>query len=611
MIRRAIAILGLTILAATRPAAAYIDAVEIIHPEFFTLPMLWTGNVSIAVLTVQRVDPQAGKFLCDATEWLKGKQEGLKFKFGLPIGELKNLQVGQKAVFFFGGDSGRDRAILFLERTWILVAPLKEEPSWWTLFRVQPEIKCVFMGAADELASAIKKLVTDGEVVVPCHKEPRAPELHQMRYFMKDKHRRRLVPASGQTVAELRKEADSVAKLIPKLKDPDPGVRGNAADALVSFGKEAVPALAEALQDSERINRWTVAEALSSIGSEARAAAPALVKALTEKYPMALETIRRALPRVDQEGRTVLPLLLEMLRDPSTRWAASEALKAVGRNFRPARSVVEHALKHPSGLQLLAALNLKDVAKGELGKSAVASLSESLKDKEPRTRAASIDILNQLGATDSMIAPLQAALRDPDPQVRRAALHALCRCKEVPVVLAAIQEKLTDPEVAAQAIDAANWLGSNAEPLVPRLSEILLKGSDGYLRFLSAVALGKICGQGKPDILASAIPALVHGLKLDLKDQYQGVALVSAEALSRLGPVAKAAAPALLEVIREKEENPYRMKVRMMAAEALALTDRAQADVAVAYLNDIVKNSPNPGHKLRAVDAIKRIQGTK
>jgi hypothetical protein len=37
----AIALGTLTVASAARPAAAYIDAIEIIHPEFFTQPMLW------------------------------------------------------------------------------------------------------------------------------------------------------------------------------------------------------------------------------------------------------------------------------------------------------------------------------------------------------------------------------------------------------------------------------------------------------------------------------------------------------------------------------------------------------------------------------------------
>ena len=41
-------------------AGAYIDQVEIIHPEYFTLAMLWTGNVSIAQVRVQRVDAVLG-----------------------------------------------------------------------------------------------------------------------------------------------------------------------------------------------------------------------------------------------------------------------------------------------------------------------------------------------------------------------------------------------------------------------------------------------------------------------------------------------------------------------------------------------------------------------
>src|SRR6185503_489911 len=318
-----------------------------------------------------------------------------------------------------------------LEGVWYLVQLVKEDPTWWRIYRIQPQLKCTFMGTGDELAAALKKLAAEREVVVRCQKNPNSgASLYPVRYRLDPRTRRTLAPVSGQNAKQLLKETGSdVARLAEKLKDADPGMRGVAAEALGLLGsqaKSAVPALIQALADPEPVNRWTVAESLGSVGSDAQAAVPALVKALQEKYPMALWAAHRALPKIDREGRQIVPLVMSMLNsaDPAVQNAAHGAVRAVGPNLKVTAATVLEALKDPRGLLWLGGMPVPSTP--ELAKAAVPTLTRALQDPDPQLRIAAMSVVKQLRVVDEVAPGLLAALRDANIDVRVAAMWAWC-----------------------------------------------------------------------------------------------------------------------------------------------------------------------------------------
>ena len=70
---------------------------------------------------------------------------------------------------------------------------------------------------------------------------------------------------------------DAVPDLIIALKDSDKHIRSSAANALGGIGKDAVPALITALKDSDKNVRSSAADALGSIGEDAKDAVPTLI----------------------------------------------------------------------------------------------------------------------------------------------------------------------------------------------------------------------------------------------------------------------------------------------------------------------------------------------
>jgi hypothetical protein len=93
----------------------------------------------------------------------------------------------------------------------------------------------------------------------------------------------------------------TVPQLIRALKDPDAGVRANAAEALMLMGeeaKEAVPQLIEALKDPDDEVRWSAVRALGQIGEGAKGAMPQLIEALRDPDPQARRSAAAALDKL-------------------------------------------------------------------------------------------------------------------------------------------------------------------------------------------------------------------------------------------------------------------------------------------------------------------------
>ncbi|MBI4664687.1 MAG: HEAT repeat domain-containing protein [Verrucomicrobia bacterium] len=286
--------------------------------------------------------------------------------------------------------------------------------------------------------------------------------------------------------------------------------------------------------------------------------------------------------------------------DADTSHAVRGALRAVG-----ASAVLSLATALGNGNELgrrWAADLLGSI--GEKPEIAVPALIRSLKDNDQNVRRNAIAALEQFEAREAIPA-LRKTLDAGDADVRRAAIGALARFEDREAI-PALRRLLADERagVRASAALALGKLGVDVKECVTALREAVERGEmEGTIEALIEL---------EPDD-TEAISWQVQ--RLDDPQAY--VVRDAAEALSRIGPVAEIAVPALLRALNSKDEwrrsiaadvlariGPAAMNaipnlilalrdtdkgVRVSAARALAKTGPEAAEVAsalVAGLND-------------------------
>lgn len=174
-----------------------------------------------------------------------------------------------------------------------------------------------------------------------------------------------------------------IAPLIEKLTDSDTRIRRDAADALVTIGSSAVPALIDALDNQDKNVRWCAASVLGDIGAEAKPAVPALVDALKDKDGLVRLYATLALGNIGVEAKAAVPALISALKDeePYVRIYAPAALRKMGVEAKVAVPALITALKDKNGrVRLNAAYALG--AMGTEAASAVPDLMKTLNDEK-------------------------------------------------------------------------------------------------------------------------------------------------------------------------------------------------------------------------------------
>lgn len=269
-------------------------------------------------------------------------------------------------------------------------------------------------------------------------------------------------------------------------------------------------------------DRAEVLEAAYALGAKAKDAVPALVKPLTT----VANVLKGAEPPpvgFEELLAGAAPLVMGLGQIGPDAKAALEPLSVIAK------------AKHPT-LSFPAAVAVYQIDPKPDNALAIAGF---LDDKDNRARAAAS--LRQLRPTGKAVAiELLVALDSPDETLRLDAAAGLWRIEKNPAALKAVRK--------------------------------LLASADAKVRERAALDLGAEFGaDAKP-----AVPDLVKRLF----DARAAVRMNSAEALGRLGPVAKDAAPALLAVL-EGDEPQY---VLSAACEALGRTDPAEKPTVVAAL---------------------------
>jgi HEAT repeat protein len=231
--------------------------------------------------------------------------------------------------------------------------------------------------------------------------------------------------------------------------------------------------------------------------------------------------------------------------------AAARALAALPPAPEITLPILKKALKDANSTTIQHALD----ALATIGPAAVPVLVDILEQhKDLRVQVAYI--LGQIGpgavsATDA----LAGLLADENVQVSTEAALALAKIgpgakDAVPALLAALKkENCPDAHAIVYTLGKIGPQAAPAEPML--LKEI--SGKDVSLAVIAAWALTQI-HPGSADAAAKAIPVLVAGLSDPLPETRKA----AAEALGKLGPLARQAVPALQKSAKDDEAKTVR-----------------------------------------------------
>jgi HEAT repeat protein len=306
-------------------------------------------------------------------------------------------------------------------------------------------------------------------------------------------------------------KADRTQRLLCRLGDPDPKVRGAAADALAARGRkrDVLRALLFLGWDRSDEVRARAADALGRIG---RPALPQLIKRLGSRHENTRELAIRALGKM---GATAVRPLLRRLKDEKNE-NRHEAAWALGQIGAPAVPGLLRLLRRSEGrvrreVALALSLNrstplkavkalLRDkdprivalavMALGNVGRRAIPMLARLLSHRRDDIAGKAAQALVETGHIDAVDTLTEALLRGP-PRVRSMAVHGFFYLKRrgAPAVTAlekALASKNAD--LRHQAVYALRYIGRPA-------AAALVKGissADPLVREQAAAGLGDL-----------------------------------------------------------------------------------------------------------------------
>lgn len=291
------------------------------------------------------------------------------------------------------------------------------------------------------------------------------------------------------------------------LEDEDFRNRSCAALMLgnVAFHRKTVPTLITALQNENRWERSSIADALASLGPQADAAVPALIKILKERDGRDRDSIAYALGRVGAAIPTVVPALIKALEDKnsSVRHRALDALAEIG----------------------------------EKAEKAVPALILSLKKENLWDRLRAARALGNIGPKGKKAKTALTALRnEKNHQVKCLAIYALCRIGEKPncdaELLQILHEALADSYyfVKLAAVESLGMFGHDAVSAVPAVLKNLQEFHVARYIIPTIETLGKISAQSK---YVDEVRSGIHPLK---NHRISGVRDMAAKVLKKLPP---------------------------------------------------------------------------
>jgi len=379
-----------------------------------------------------------------------------------------------------------------------------------------------------------------------------------------------------------------VAFVATLLKDPDPEVRAEAAQALGWAGppaKTTIGPLIEMVNDTEqsRSCRRAAIAALVSIDPDSREVVDALIGAC--KDPDISGVAAMHLSHYRRDARRGVPVLAEVLEQdepPGWREDIAAALGRIGGDAKQAVPALIHVAKTdnrvltpPACIEALGSIGAESPqavsflvevladgqdpvlrreaaeALGRLGpkaRDAVPHLVKALASAEDpglrRAAAAALGDMAVAAKDKDAVAALSRALSDEDDEVRIESAAALAKMGFVTDELLDTLVRQLQPERPVHAptrwaIQTLGEIGPKANSATPRLIEIL-KGDDSLLAVDAARALGRI-GTPRSDDVPPLLAALNHQDRL--------VACTAAEALCTIQPKHQVATRRLIEML--------------------------------------------------------------
>ncbi|HMF17130.1 MAG TPA: HEAT repeat domain-containing protein, partial [Gemmataceae bacterium] len=383
-----------------------------------------------------------------------------------------------------------------------------------------------------------------------------------------------------------------VGELIKALGDKNEDVRQAAVEAVSKMGQPAVPALIEALENTDHVVRNHAAQALGEIGADAKAAIPGLKKLMLAEDAAEKGTLNLAADALGKIGKDAIGALNDALKDNREN-VRVVSLAALGRVGAPAVPALVDALGDKRvdvrrmAAQVLMPMRISD-------KMVVLGLTFALKDQDDQVRNSSYNALQWLGVGAKPAAPhLQKFLSDPNFQTRNFAFHLLRNMGENPAegMLKALAGKDETIKINTASVMLLNNV--EAAAALPVLLEAL-SNKNATLRMQAAHALAQTRRETE-----KVLPILVEGLKnKDVSVRQQAV-----QALASMGNLAKEAAPALIDALRDQDIN-----LRQQAVYALR-NIQADPEIAVPALAKILKEDANNSVRIAAIQVLSQHGG--
>ncbi|MBI4612068.1 MAG: HEAT repeat domain-containing protein [Planctomycetes bacterium] len=367
-----------------------------------------------------------------------------------------------------------------------------------------------------------------------------------------------------------------------RKEDKDSKDRRKCVEALAAMGPEAIPALVEALEDTDAPARQLALKGLTEEGEAAREALPAIEKRLEDNVSHVRAAAVVALSAIDAAGSVrIFQKTLVTDPDSNVQQKCHDALKKAGLAAAPCW--IDLLADGKRRKQAYEALK-------ELGRPALGEIEKGLAHTDATARYSSGDLLLDIGGPEAATPAVPAyiaALSEPEWSARRWGATCLVRVGG-PEAKKAVMPVLMEELAPANDFDNRQWAAENLaviagpedEAAIPVLVAALLENAwqlkSGAIRALAKIgpaaaaalarelknptnrftALEGLGGMGE-----AAVPAITSVLT----DRDVEVRLAALAALQKLGPKAAAAIPALEKAIRDSDS-----RVRSEAFSALA-----------------------------------------